>query len=113
MIELEKYFTESDHLLMFGDSIEKMKEIPDKSINAVICDLPYGTTACSWDSIIPFDSLWEQYKRILSKNGVVVLFGSQPFTSALIMSNPKWFKYELIWDKNKCGSPGLAKYRPM
>lgn len=113
MIDLEKEFEETPYLLLCGDSLDKLKELPDNSFDAIICDLPYGTTSCSWDSIIPFEPLWEQYKRVLKENGCAVLFGSQPFTSALIMSNPSWFKYELIWDKNKCGSPGLAKYRPM
>lgn len=69
----------------------------------ILCDLPYGTTACKWDTIIPFDPLWAEYKRIIKKNGAIVLFGSQPFTSALVMSNPDWFKHEWIWQKN-CGS---------
>ena len=95
------------------DCIQVMQSLPDSSVNAIICDLPYGTTNIAWDAVIPFDRLWEQYRRLLAPGGVCVLFGSQPFTSALIMSNPKWFKYELIWDKNKCGSPGLVKIRPM
>ena len=83
-----------------GDCLEVMKEIPDKSIDMILCDLPYGTTACKWDSVISFDLLWEQYERITKDNGAIVLFGKQPFTSALIMSNVKIFKYELIWKKN-------------
>jgi len=79
----------------------------------ILADLPYGTTACKWDTIIPFEPLWEQYERIIKDNGAVVLTASQPFTSALVMSNIKDFKYELIWDKNYGGSPGVAKYRPM
>ncbi len=99
--------------LRHGDCLEVMKQIPDKSIDAIICDLPYGTTNCKWDSIIPFDKLWEQYERIIKPNGAIVLFGSQPFTSALIMSNPKLFKYELIWDK-KTGLGFLdSKFRPL
>ena len=90
-----------------------MKDIPDKSIDAIICDLPYGTTACKWDTIIPFEPLWEQYKRIIKDNGAIVLFGSQPFTSALVMSNPKMFKYALIWDKVKSSQPHLSKIQPM
>jgi site-specific DNA-methyltransferase (adenine-specific) len=86
--------------LRFGDTIEQMKLIPDKSIDAIICDLPYGTTACKWDTIIPFDKLWGQYERIIKDNGAIVLNASQPFTSALVMSNPKLFKYEWIWEKN-------------
>ena len=76
-----------------------MKDIPDCSIDMILCDLPYGTTACKWDSVIPFEPLWKQYKRIIKTNGAIVLTASQPFTSALIISNPNWFRYELIWDK--------------
>jgi site-specific DNA-methyltransferase (adenine-specific) len=86
--------------LRYGDTIEQMELIPDKSIDTIICDLPYGTTACKWDTIIPFDKLWEQYERIIKDNGAIVLTASQPFTSALVMSNPKLFKYEWIWEKN-------------
>ena len=84
-----------------GDCLELMKDIPNGSIDMILADLPYGTTACKWDTIIPFEPLWEQYKRIIKNNGAIVLFGSQPFTSALIMSNPKDFKYEWIWQKTK------------
>ena len=96
-----------------GDCLELMKDIPDKSIDAIICDLPYGITACKWDTIIPFDKLWAQYERIIKPNGAIVLFGSQPFTSALVMSNPKLFKYEWIWDKKTSTGGVLAKKRPM
>lgn len=77
-----------------------MHLIPDKSIDMILCDLPYGTTACKWDTIIPFEPLWEQYNRIIKSNGVIVLFGSQPFTSKLITSNIEMFKYEIIWVKS-------------
>lgn len=87
--------------LIQGDCLIEMQNIPDKSIDAIICDLPYGTTACKWDTIIPFDKLWWQYERIIKDNGVIVLTASQPFTSALVMSNPKMFKYEWIWEKHK------------
>lgn len=99
--------------LIKGDCLVEMQNIPDKSIDAIICDLPYGTTACKWDTIIPFEPLWAQYKRIIKDNGAIVLFGSQPFTSALVMSNPKWFKYELIWEKPNPSNPLLAKKRTM
>ena len=79
-----------------GDCLEVMKDIPDKSIDMILCDLPYGTTACKWDTIIPFEPLWEQYKRIIKDNGAIVLTASQPFTSALVMSNPDMFRYEMI-----------------
>lgn len=88
-----------------------MPLIPDKSIDMILCDLPYGTTACSWDTIISFDKLWEQYNRIIKDNGAIVLTASQPFTSALVMSNPKMFKYEWVWDKVSHTNPYVAKYR--
>ncbi|MFH0806057.1 MAG: site-specific DNA-methyltransferase [Patescibacteria group bacterium] len=99
--------------LFLGDCLEIMKEIPDKSIDMILCDLPYGTTACKWDTIIPFEPLWEQYKRIIKDNGAIVLTASQPFTSALVMSNIKMFKYEWIWDKVKGTGFQIAKFRPM
>ena len=95
-----------------ADCLEAMKLIEDKSVDAIICDLPYGLTSCTWDSAIPFDLLWEQYKRIIKPNGAIVLFGSQPFTSALVMSNPKWFKYEWIWGKRKGGNIMHLKEQP-
>ena len=87
--------------LMHGDCLELMPLLPDKSIDCIIADLPYGITNLKWDSVIPFEPLWVQYKRLIKPNGAIVLFGSQPFTSALVMSNPKWFKYEWIWEKSK------------
>jgi DNA modification methylase len=95
-----------------GDCLEVMKEIPDKSIDMILCDLPYGTTACKWDTIIPFEPLWEQYKRIIKDNGAIVLTASQPFTSALVMSNIKMFKYEWIWEKHKGTNFNLVKKQP-
>jgi site-specific DNA-methyltransferase (adenine-specific) len=86
--------------ILLGDCLELMKDIPNGSIDMILCDLPYGTTACKWDTIIPFDKLWEQYERIIKPNGAIVLTASQPFTSALVMSNPKLFKYSLVWIKN-------------
>jgi site-specific DNA-methyltransferase (adenine-specific) len=80
-----------------GDCLEVMKDIDDKSIDMILCDLPYGTTACQWDTVIPFDLLWEQYKRIIKDKGAIVLTGCQPFSSSLIMSNIKMFKYCWIW----------------
>lgn len=87
-----------------GDCLVAMKDIPDKSIDMILCDLPYGTTACKWDVIIPFDKLWEQYRRIVKDNGAIVLFGKQPFTSKLIMSNLEMYRYELIWEKSRVGN---------
>ena len=83
--------------ILHGDCLDVMRDIPDKSIDMILCDLPYGTTACSWDIVIPFEPLWEQYKRIVKDNACICLFGSQPFTSKLIMSNIDMFKYEIIY----------------
>ena len=96
-----------------GDCLEVMKSIPTGSVDAIITDPPYGTTACKWDSVIPFEPMWEQLNRIIKPHGAVVLFGSQPFTSALISSNYKDFKYEWIWFKNMGGNPLNAKIMPM
>lgn len=85
--------------LMYGDCLDRMQEIPDGSVDMILCDLPYGTTACTWDSVIPFEPLWAQYKRLVKANGAIVLTASQPFTSALVMSQPKLFRYDLVWDK--------------
>lgn len=90
-----------------------MKKIPDGSIDLVLTDPPYGTTACKWDTIIPFEPMWEQLKRVTKKNGAIVLFGSQPFTSALVMSNPKMFKYEWVWVKSKATGFLDCKKRPL
>lgn len=81
------------------DCLEGMKLIPNKSVHLILCDLPYGTTACRWDTVIPFEPLWTEYERIIKDNGTIVLTGSQPFTSMLVMSKIKMFKYELIWNK--------------
>jgi len=90
-----------------------MQKIPDKSIDMILCDLPYWTTACKWDTVIPFEPLWEQYKRIIKDKGAIVLFGSEPFSSHLRMSNLKMYKYDWVWDKDRsCGSM-LAKIRPL
>jgi len=97
--------------LIHGDCLEKMKDIPDGSINMILCDLPYGIISCSWDVIIPFKPLWQEYERIC--NGNIVLFASQPFTTDLIMSNRKLFKYSSVWKKNVPTGMSSAKYRPM
>ena len=93
-----------------GDCLEIMKDLKDKSIDSIICDLPYGTTACKWDVIIPFDTLWEQYNRIIKDNGVIVLFGSEPFTSQLINSNIKAYKEKLTWIKHKPSNFACARF---
>ena len=96
-----------------GNCLDLMSDIDDKSIDMILCDLPYGTTACKWDSVIPFEPLWAHYKRIIKNNGAIVLTASQPFTSALVMSNIKMFKYEWVWDKKLPSGMQIAKYRPM
>ena len=103
----------SEYSLLFGDCLERMKEIPNGSVDAIICDPPFGTTACAWDSVIPFDFMWEQLKRIIKPNGAIVLFGSEPFSSALRMSNIKKYKYDWVWDKRLPSGMQIAKYRPM
>lgn len=95
------------------DCLEGMKLIPDKSIDMILCDLPYGTTKCSWDSVIPMEPLWNQYNRIIKDNGVIALTATQPFASQLINANLKYFKYELVWDKMIGGAFVLAKKRPL
>ena len=111
--KFDKYKPESEITLINGECIEVMKAIEDNSIDAIICDLPYGTTACKWDSVIPFEPLWEQYNRIIKDNGAIVLNRQQPFTSALIMSNTKMYKYNWHWDKVKPSSFMNAKNAPM
>ena len=96
-----------------GECLEVMKLIPDASIDAIITDPPYGTTACKWDSVIPFEPMWEQLNRIIKPNGAIVLFGSEPFSSALRMSNIKNYKYDWIWDKVSVSNPQLSKYQPL
>lgn len=97
--------------LWLGDCIKLMKNIPDKSIDMVLCDLPYGTTSCQWDIIIPFGGLWEQYHRIIKPNGVVVLFGQEPFSSVLRLSNIKEFKYDWYWEKERLTNISQVKHR--
>jgi site-specific DNA-methyltransferase (adenine-specific) len=97
-----------------GDCLEIMPvKIPDKSIDMILCDLPYGTTACKWDVIIPFEPLWKEYKRIIKDRGCIALFGSEPFSSYLRMSNIKQFKYDWIWVKTQPSGIALANKRPM
>ena len=105
MIELNKIYNE--------DCLEGMKKIPNGSIDMILCDLPYGTTACKWDTIIPFKPLWEQYERVIKDNGAIVLTASQPFTSALIMSNIKMYRYNWVYEKNKSSNFMLAKKQPL
>ena len=99
--------------LIRGDCLDVMPTLKSGSVDMILCDPPYGTTNCSWDSVIPFEPLWAQYKRIIKPRGAIVLFGSQPFTSALVMSNIEWFKYCWVWDKNRGNGHLVAKYRPL
>lgn len=99
--------------IVCGDCLNEMPKMPAQSVDAIISDLPYGTTACKWDSVIPFAHLWSEWKRLLKPNGVIVLTASQPFTSALVMSNPDWFKCEWIWRKNTGSGFAYAKHQPM
>ncbi len=100
-------------ILYKGDCIEIMKELSDKSIDLICCDLPFGTTKNNWDEIIPFDKLWEQYNRIIKDDGAIILFSTGIFTHKLVLSNVKMYKYEIIWHKSKSGSAFTAKYRPI
>ena len=98
---------------MLGDCLERMKEIPDGSVDMILCDLPYGTTACKWDTVIPFEPLWAQYKRMIKDNGAIVLFGSEPFSSLLRCSNIKNYKYDWVWDKKHGANFAQANKRPL
>ena len=103
----------SDITLMLGDCLERMGEIADGSVDLIAADLPYGTTACKWDVVIPFEPLWAHYRRVLKPRGAVVLTASQPFTSMLVMSNREWFRFDDVWDK--VGTTGFldARRRPL
>lgn len=105
MIELDTIFNE--------DCLKGMERIPDGSVDAVICDLPYGTTVCKWDVIIPFESLWEQYRRVCKPSAAIVLFGQEPFSSKLRMSNPQWFRYDWYWKKTRFANYAQAPYMPI
>ena len=97
--------------IIFGDCLEKMKEIPDKSIDMILCDLPYGTTKCKWDVVIPFEPLWQQYNRIIKENGAICLFGNEPFSSFLRMSNIDNYKYDIYWEKERLTNINQVKRR--
>lgn len=105
--------TLTEPLLMLGDCLERMKEIPDGSVDMVLCDLPYGTTACKWDSVIPFAPLWEQYRRVCKPNVAIALFGQEPFSSLLRCSNLDWFKYDWYWRKSRPSGFTNAKLKPL
>lgn len=105
MLELNKIYNQ--------DCLEGMKYIDDKSIDMILCDLPYGTTKCKWDTIIPFDKLWEQYNRIIKDNGAIILFGTEPFSSNLRISNIKYFRYDWIWEKDRHANFLFANKQPL
>lgn len=96
-----------------GDCLELMKEIPDGSVDMILADLPYGVTACRWDEVIPFEKLWPEYERICKSNGVIVLFGTEPFASKCRMSNPKRYRYDWIWQKSNSSNFMMAKQQPL
>jgi len=104
---------EQNQQIIKGDAIQEMQKLSDKSVDMILCDLPYGMTANNWDSIIPLDEMWNQFKRLLKPKGCVVLTGMQPFTSRLVMSNIKWFKYEAIWKKQHATGHLNAKKQVM
>jgi len=109
-----KIFFDNNYIdLRLGDTIKQMKLIPNKSINMILVDLPYGTTSCKWDTKIDLNKLWVEYKRIIKPYGAIIMFGSQPFTTTLISSNLDWFKYSWVWKKNRATGHVHAKNRPM
>ena len=99
--------------VIHGDCLEVMKNIPDNSIDMILCDLPYGITANKWDEVLPIDRLWEQYERVIKDKGNIILFGTGLFAFKLALSNEKLFRYDMVWKKSKCGSPLTAKYMPL
>ena len=103
----------NNYSIYHGDCLEVMKDIPDNSIDMILCDLPYQITGMKWDKVIPFNKMWEQYERIIRNDGAIVLFANNPFASALVMSNPKLFRYEWIWDKTRGANFQQANYAPM
>jgi DNA modification methylase len=103
----------SDYQLFHGDCLEVMAGMEAQSVDSIVCDPPYGTTACKWDSVIPFEPMWDAIKHVLKPKGAVVLFGSQPFTSALVMSNVGWFRYDLVWEKTVISGFLDANRRPL
>lgn len=110
---VKPYYQHNGITIYHGNCLDILPTIDAQSIDAVIADPPYGTTACAWDSVIPFEPMWRELKRIIKPRGAIVLFGSQPFTSALVMSNLGMFKYSLVWDKGRGREPQLANVRPM
>lgn len=113
MTPAKPYYQDDTVTLYHGDCLELMNEIPDGSVDMVMADLPYGTTACKWDSVIPFEPLWAAYRRVCKKNAAIVLTASQPFTSALVMSQPRMFRHEWVWEKNRGSNFLNTKREPM
>ena len=100
-------------MIHLGDCLDILPTLPDKSIDHILTDIPYGTTACKWDNIIPFEPMWKELKRIIKDNGCIALFGSEPFSSNLRTSNIKWFKYDWVWRKNNSANFQLVNYQPL
>ncbi len=109
---IKPYYQDTYAAIYYGDCLEIMPEL-EPHVDMILADLPYGTTACKWDTVIPFEPLWKEYKRLIKDNGAIVLTASQPFTSALVMSNPTMFKYEWVWQKPKASNFLLAKKQPL
>ena len=99
--------------LLKGDCLDLMRDLPDASVDMVLCDLPYGTTACAWDAVIPFEPLWSHYRRVVKTDGAIVLTASQPFTTSLAASNLGDFRYQWVWQKERPSNPQLAKLQPL
>lgn len=115
-LQLPPHYCKTDvmrSVLVHANCFDVFPYIEDKSVNLILCDLPYGSTQCKWDSILPFDKLWEQYNRIIKPNGAIVLFGAEPFSSLLRISNIKNFKYDWIWDKKKAPNFRGVKSQPL
>lgn len=110
---MNQVFASPQVTLYQGDCLEVMPTLEAKSFDAIICDLPYGTTACPWDTVIPFEPLWQEYRRLIKPNGAIVLFGSQPFTSVLVTSNLEWFRYSTVWKKNVASNFLDANTKPL
>lgn len=110
--EIEKKFF-SNNTFYHGDCLVEMSKISDKSVDMILCDLPYGTTDCKWDSVLPLDKLWNEYNRIIKPNGAICLFAREPFTASLVVSNIKNYKHKWVWNKKQTGSFANAKYMPL
>lgn len=110
---MQPFYDHNGITIYQGDCLDIMPELPPQSIDAIICDPPYGSTACSWDQVIPFDDMWRNIKRLIRPRGAVVLFGSEPFSSHLRLSNIKWYKYDWVWNKRLAGNGIIAHIQPL